>query len=415
MNNIARLKKISKKFPNLPGVYFFRNGNGKPIYIGRAGSLKKRIASYFRTKDLRIQEMVFSAHSVDFEKTETLLEAVILEANLIKKYWPKYNVVDKDDTSFAYLAILPGLYPKPVIVRGREMEKYLHSKIKIFGPYQSFRLLKTALELARKIFPYSICAPNSGKACFYYQIGLCPGACIGAISPEKYKKNIKNLILFFSGEKKKLIKELKRNNPAAIKALQHVQDVTLLAGSDTVRVSGEGVNGRIEGYDISHLSGKEPVGAMVVFESGAKNSSQYRLFKIRGAKTQTRFRQGSDGQGKKEVINFNDIDMLKEVLERRLEHKEWLMPQIIFVDGGLNQVRTAKEVLKKRNMIIPIVGLAKTGGHSASDYLGDKLIIANVKKSGREMVVASKKLFQEVRNEAHRFAISYSRFRRNKN
>ncbi|MDD5547836.1 MAG: GIY-YIG nuclease family protein [Candidatus Pacebacteria bacterium] len=393
-NLFSKIKKQSKKFPNLPGVYFFRNKKGKPIYIGRAGSLKKRIASYFRTKDLRIQEMVLSAHSVDFQKTSTLLEAVILEANLIKKYWPKYNVVDKDDTSFAYLVILPGLYPKPIIVRGREMEKYLHLKAKIFGPYQSFRLLKTALELARKIFPFSVCTPNSGKACFYYQIGLCPGACIGAITPEEYKKNIKNLILFFSGEKKKLIKELKRDNPAAIKALEHVQDVTLLAGSDTVRVLGGGLNGRIEGYDISHLSGKEPVGAMVVFEGGERNSSQYRLFKIRGSKTQS------------------DVDMLKEVLERRLRHKEWTMPQFIFVDGGLGQVKAAREVLRRNNMFIPIVGLAKTGGHSASAYSADKLVIANVKKTGREMVLASKKMFQEIRNETHRFAISFSQRRR---
>lgn len=395
ITTLEKIHKISKKFPNSPGVYFFLDKNKKSIYIGRAGSLKKRIASYFRTKDLRIGEMVRLAKGLKFERTKTLLEAIILEANLIKKYWPKYNIVDKDDTSFDYLVITKEKYPKILMVRGRELKKYGAGGFRIFGPYQSYRLLRTALGLVRRIFPFGKCRPDQGKPCFDHQIGLCPGICVGAISQKEYKRNIDNIILFFSGQKKRLFKILKKQNPEKIEALEHINDVSLLQGSDGF--SGwrqEGVYGRVEGYDISHLSGKHPVGAMVVFEGGEKNPEQYRLFKIKNLK-----------EGK----NYNDIGMLKEVLERRLNHKEWVFPNIIFVDGGLNQIKIAKEVLSKRNIFIPIVGLAKIGGHSASAYTEDKLIIANAKKINKDLFMASKKMFQAVRNEAHRSAISFNR------
>ncbi len=392
-----KIKKISKTFPNSPGVYFFLDKNKKPIYIGRAGSLKKRIASYFRTKDPRIGEMVLLANGLKFEKTKTLLEAIILEANLIKKYWPKYNIVDKDNTSFDYLVVLKGEYPKILTVRGREIEKYGAMNAKIFGPYQSLRLLRAALSLIRKIFPFGKCTPNQGRPCFDYQIGLCPGICIGAVSPKDYKKNIDNIILFFGGQKKRLIAKLKKQNPEKISALEHVNDVVLLQESEKIGgYKKGGVFGRVEGYDISHLAGKNPVGAMVVFERGEKNTNAYRLFNIRNLK-----------EGK----NYSDVDMLKEVLERRFNHKEWNFPDIVFVDGGINQVRAAVDILKNKNIIIPVVGLAKKGGHSASAYSQDKLIITNTKKSTRELLSGSKKIFQEIRNEAHRFAINFNRKR----
>lgn len=407
-----KINKLSKKFPNSPGVYFFLDKKRKPIYIGRAGSLKKRIASYFGTRDPRIMEMVQSARGLKFQKTKTLLEAIILEANLIKKYWPKYNIQEKDNKSFDYLVILKGKYPKVLMVRGREIEKYGAMNAKIFGPYQSFRLLKTALGLVRKIFPFGKCVPNQGKPCFDYQIGLCPGICVDAITQKEYKKNIDNIALFFAGQKKRLLKKLKKMNPLAggpekIEALEHINDVSLLQGRKNINerpprsfIRNSGAFGRIEGYDISHLSGRNPVGAMVVFEDGEKNPAQYRLFKIK------KLTSSEDVNLQR---NYNDLAMLKEVLERRLNHKEWAFPDIVFVDGGLNQVRVAKEILSKKNIFIPIVGLAKTGGHSASAYAADKLIIANAKKSNRDLLIASKKIFQAVRDEAHRVAIKFIR------
>jgi len=398
------LSKEAKKFPNSPGVYFFRDKDKKPIYIGRAGSLKKRIASYFRTDDLRIKEMVSMAVNLDFEKSNTLLEAVILEANLIKKYWPKYNVKDKDNRSFVYLVIIPGIYPKLVIVRGRELEKYSASNIKIFGPFQSYRILRVVLDIIRKIIPFSTCAaagkkelPKIKKPCFHYQIGLCPGACLGELGKKEYQKNIKNLILFFEGKKKRLLINLKKQNPEKVKELNHVSDTAFLSMSKIVSYSDALTNGRIEGYDISHLSGKDPVGAMVVFDGGEKDVAEYRLFKIRGEKNER---------------NYDDLKMLEEILTRRLKHKEWRYPDILFVDGGLNQVRLAKRVLSKNNLFIPIIGLSKGGNHSASAYSTDKLVIVNVKKSNKDLLIASKKLFQQVRDEVHRFAIGFNRKRR---
>ena len=186
----------AKKLPLSPGVYFFLNKKNEILYIGRAVFLRKRVLNYFQKNiDSRVAEMIRSASNIKFKKTGTLLEAVILEANLIKKHWPKYNVKEKDNRSFIYIVIPKTDYPKPIIVRGRELEKFPSATAKIFGPYQSLSLVKSALKIIRKIFPYSTCLPAkalakagrpfSDQPCFYYQIGLCPGLCIGAISKKE--------------------------------------------------------------------------------------------------------------------------------------------------------------------------------------------------------------------------------------
>lgn len=392
-----KLKQISKKFPNTPGVYFWLGADKKPLYIGRAGSLKKRIASYFLTKDPRISEMVGLAKNLKFQKTDTLLEAIILEANLIRKFWPKYNVKEKDNRSFLYIVITNDEFPRLLTIRARELEKYSvteKSAKAVFGPYQSYHLLRATLDIIQRIFPFTTDKENVGKACFHYQIGLCPGVCVGAISKKEYGEIIRNLILFLRGDKKRLFARLKKQNPEAIKSLQHVQDVSLLAGADTLmKRGGAFASGRIEGYDISHLSGKEPVGAMVVFENGEKDVSQYRLFTIKGEAR-------------------DDLGMLREVLERRLNHPEWPLPEVFFVDGGQLQARVVRDVLGQRKIFAPVIGLSKSGRHAGSAYAQDKLIALNAKKVSKELLLSSKKLFQEVRNEAHRFAIGYNRRKR---
>jgi excinuclease UvrABC nuclease subunit len=379
MTTFEQLKKISRTFPNSPGVYFWRDGKGAPLYIGRAGSLKKRIANYFTDRvDPRIREMTESARTLDFEITETLLEAIVLEANLIKQYWPKYNVLEKDGRSFIYMVITDEEFPRIVMVRGRELQRYETGKVKtlaVFGPYQSYYLLRKALEIVRKIFPYSNCKPGQLKPCFHNQIGLCPGVCMGTVDAKAYHNNIRNLILFFRGDKKALLKKLQKENPEAILALKQVRDTALLADSDVLLRGNQLTDRRIEGYDISHSGGKQPVGAMVVFENGEAARDQYRLFNIKEANT----------------------------------HDEWPMPSIVFVDGGLNQVKRANAVFKRHNLVLPIVGLSKAGKHAASAAGQDKLMVANAKKAGKELVVASRNLFQQVRNEAHRFAIGSQR------
>lgn len=398
------MKSITKKFPNSPGIYWFSK-KGKRIYIGRAASLRKRILSYFHASDPRTRMMVSEADNISFKKTNSVLEAVILEANAIKKYWPKYNIKEKDNRSFVYLIISKGEFPKVFIARGREIERYTHQPHKIsrdglcgyvFGPYQSYGTLKTALNLARKIFPFGTCKPfdgAQGKPCFDYQIGLCPGICIDAISLKDYRKNIRNLILFFRCEHKRLLKKLKKENPEKVLALKQVEDIALINKLEISNLKLE-IN-RIEGYDISHLSGTEPVGAMVVFSDGEPDNSQYRLFKIKSVSNK-----------------FDDLAMLSEVLERRFNHEEWPMPDIVLIDGGRNQVACAKKVLTKKNIFVPIVGIAKTLGHSGRAAEGDKLIFGNTKPSIKKLLLSLRQLFQQVRNETHRFAISFQRKRR---
>jgi excinuclease ABC subunit C len=237
-----------------------------------------------------------------------------------------------------------------------------------------------------------------------------------------YRSNIRNIILFFRGDKKALLKKLQRDNPDAIKALKQVRDTALLADSDVLLRGNQLTDRRIEGYDISHSGGKNPVGAMVVFENGEADPSQYRLFNIRGEKAFNNFAKLRNGQESSSAPTTNyslptthsssdDLAMLEEVLERRLKHAEWPLPSIVFVDGGTNQVRRVNTVLKKHGQVLPVVGLSKAGKHAASAASGDKFVVANAGKAGKELILASRNLFQQVRNEAHRFSIGAQRKR----
>jgi len=371
-----QLQKISKS----SGVYFWLDNREKVLYVGRATNLKNRLSQYFLSNvEPKIKEMVSQAKKIKTIETKTLLEAIILEAKYIKKYWPKYNIRDKDNRSFVYIVIPQKDFSAPFLARAKELEKISPDKAEIFGPYKSLSLVKTALRIIRKIFPYSTCQINSGRPCFDYQIGLCPSACLGIISKEEYQKNIQNIILLLKGEKKELIKKLKKENPDKIFALQHIEDVALI---DQEEKGFQHPFGRIEGYDISHFSGKETVGAMVSFLNGEPDKKFYRLFKIKNAKNQ------------------DDLDCLREVLKRRFRHPEWPFPNLVLIDGGLPQVRTVKNLFKELKIQIPLVGISK--------YQNDKLIFPQgMKKSLKELIATNKSLLLKVRNEAHRFANSY--------
>ena len=378
-----KLKNKLKTIPKKPGVYFWLAKNKKILYVGRATSLKDRLSQYFlKNIEPRISEMVDTATDVKYEVCDSLLEAIILEAKYIKKYWPKYNIKDRDDRSFIYIVIPKALYPKPIIVRGKDLKKFPPSTAKIFGPYQSFYLVQNALRLIRRLFPYSTCSINSGKACFDYQIGLCPGACIGAINSKDYLKNIKNIIMLLSGNKKKLLKKLIKENPEKAKALKHLQDVSLLTKEDNL---GEEKVSRIEGYDISHHGGKESYGSMVVFENGEASRNEYRLFKI------------------KEAPAGDDERALSEVLLRRFKHQEWAYPELIMIDGGSPQISFIDKVFQKNNIKVPLVGISKFGG--------DKLVYSSkTNRNIRALTENIKPTLLKLREEAHRFA-NYGRKR----
>lgn len=373
--------------PKGPGVYVFLNKKNRPLYVGRATSLRRRVLSYGNKQlDPRIAEMVGRAAAIKHQKTDNLLEAIILEANLIKKYWPKYNVKEKDNRSFVYIVIPKIDYPRPFVVRGRELNKFPQKQF--FGPYQSLSLIKNSLRIIRKIFPYSTCRIGSGRPCFDYQIGLCPGACIGAISKKDYQKNIGNLILFLRGEKEKLLKKLKLENPMAIQSLKHIQDAALIE-DENFRFSipnFQKIN-RIEGYDVSHLTGRETYGSMVVFINGAPDKTKYRLFKI-----------------KKAPAN-DDLRALEEMIIRRFNHPEWPRPNLILIDGGRPQINFISRVLKKINIAIPSVGISK--------FADDKLIFQpKIKLSLKELIQSLKNTLLKAREEAHRFALKASRRQR---
>jgi excinuclease ABC subunit C len=381
-----KLLEIAKQAPDKPGVYKYLDKDSNILYIGRATSLRSRLKQYFQKQiDDRIKEMVLLAKDIEYLETASVLEAIILEANLIKKYWPKYNVKDKDDRSFSYLIIdKRSSFPKPVIVRGRELKKFISDKVEVFGPYQSQYLLRRALKLIRQVFPYSTCQPNSGKACFDYQIGLCPGACISKISSKEYKKNIEKIVLLFKGERTRLIKTLKKNNPQQIEALKNLQEVTLLQKEQDLQTP---QLSRIEAYDISHLSAKEAYGSMVVFSNNEIDKSQYRLFKV-----------SAENSG-------DDLHSMVEVLARRLKHLEWPRPDIILLDGGKPQVDIVSHYFDKNNITIPLVGLSKYGG--------DVLVFKkNTNKNVKELIKLLKPKLQELREEAHRFCLQASKKRR---
>ncbi|MFA5155236.1 MAG: GIY-YIG nuclease family protein [Patescibacteria group bacterium] len=379
----SKLKDKLKTIPKQPGIYFWLDKHGQILYVGRATSLKNRLSQYFQKNiNPRIAEMVAQAGDIKYEATDTLLEAIILEAYNIKKYWPKYNIVDRDDRSFIYVVIPKQEFTKPLIVRGNDLKKFPASRAKVFGPYQSFYLLNTALRLIRRVFPYGTCRPHNGQACFDYQIGLCPGACVDAISARDYQNNINNISLLLGGEKKRLIKKLIKENPDKIKALKHLQDVSLLTREDDLE---EGKINRIEGYDISHLAGRESYGSMVVFANGEAARSEYRLFKIKDAPA------GDDERA------------LAEVLLRRFRHAEWPLPDLIMIDGGSPQISFLSRVLADHNIQRPLVGISKFGG--------DRLVFpAATTKALRDLAANIKPTLLKVREEAHRFA-NYGRKR----
>jgi excinuclease ABC subunit C len=376
------LKEKIKKMPSSPGVYMFLDENKKVLYVGRAASLKNRLLNYFQKNlDPRIQEMVSLAKDIKIKKTSNLLEAIFLESSLIKKFLPKYNIKDKDDKSAVYIVITEDEFPKILILRGSDLNKALVKDKNIFGPYKSLSIVKTALKLIRRIFPYSLCKPNIGYPCFDYQIGLCPGVCIGKISKEQYLKNIENIKLILQGKMKNLIKKLEKEKPEKAFALKHIQDVALI-GKNEKNINSK--FSRIEAYDISHFYGKGTYGSMVVFEDNKIRKDQYRIFKI------------------KEAPAHDDLRALKEVILRRLKHKEWKYPNLIVIDGGKPQLNFILKTFEENKIKIPVIGISKLAG--------DKIVFPpKIKKELKIAIESSKEILLQLRNEAHRFALKFNK------
>jgi len=431
-----QFNKRRKKLPDEPGVYFFLGKNKKLLYIGKATSLRDRVRSYF-AKDLidtrgpLLVEMLDKATSIDYRQTDSVLEALLLEASLIRTHKPYYNTDLKDDKSFNHVVITKEDYPRVLVIRGKELDLLRKSKpervldfsakkslsprtvalrspsqtsftpLYTFGPFPHGMQLQQAMKLIRKIFPYrTTCTPNQGKPCFDASIGLCPGVCSGEMGKAEYRRTVRHIVLLFQGKKKLLVKSMDRQMRAAAKddrfeeaarlreqlfGLTHIQDVSLI--KNEFRAYGDAAQGsRIEAYDIAHLAGQGHVGVMTVVEGGLANKMEYRKFILREAK-------GGDDPGS-----------LKEVLSRRLGHNEWPMPKLIVVDGHTAQMNAAKRVLDSFGIKIPVVGVVKDEKHRPRSIAGDR---DTIKDRERDILLANA--------EAHRFAISYHRKKTRKN
>jgi excinuclease ABC subunit C len=389
-----------KSLPNQPGIYLFYNAKGDLLYVGKATSLKNRVKSYFmgQRTPRPIEEMIHEVKSIKHKTTGSVLEAIILESLYIKKYQPRYNILGRDDKSWNYIVITDDKYPQVITVREHEIKN--NCKLKIdnckfsFGPYPGLKT-KEVLKILRRIFKFSTCLPNQKRPCLYRQMGDCLGVCTNEITPVDYKaKVIKPLILFLSGKKSQVLKNLARAMKIAsqnqefeeagrlrnqISALRRLEDMALIGEdfySETKKPQKDGY--RIEGYDISNISGTSAVGSMVVFTNGEPDKNQYRKFRIRT------------------ITQANDVGMLKEILERRFKNS-WTLPQLILIDGGLGQVNVARQVLRENNLSIPVVGLAKGAERKKNELIGSL-------PPGLDL-----KTLISVRDEAHRFAINYHR------
>jgi excinuclease ABC subunit C len=347
-----------------------------------------------------IENMVAEAASLEVTATDSVLEALILETNLIRTHKPRCNTKSKDDKSYNHLIITNETWPRVLVVRERDLsEKFLKEEIKYeFGPYPSGVLLRDALKIVRKLFRYydtkhpvdaAKTKMERGKIDFNRQIGLYPDE----NHREEYLRTIHHLKLFFEGKKQTIIKELERDMMRAAKlekfeeaarikkqifSLKHIEDVSLIKADRLQSTRGGAL--RVEAYDIAHMAGKDMVGVMVVVQNGESIKSEYRKFKIKSLK------------------DANDPAALREVLRRRFTHEEWALPGLIVVDGNEIQINAAKSVLDELAITIPVVAVVKDDRHKAAAVLAPQALLVTHKF---DILLANA--------EAHRFAIGYYR------
>lgn len=388
----SELTKLN--IPKEPGVYFFKKGK-EILYIGKATSLRDRVKSYFsndiiHTRGSRIVDMVSLADTLEFETTETVLEALIREAALIKRYEPKYNIKEKDNKSYSFVCITKDRLPKIVVERGRTISfRGNNAYDEVYGPFPSLSKLFVALKIIRKIFPF---VTDKTGSKLYAQIGLEPDMNKDNFL-EIYKRNIRNIKLFFQGKKSALIKTLHKDmmtyakkmqfeRAAQVKyqiyALEHINDIALI--EDDVQKLDVGHGFRIEAFDVAHMKGTNSVGVMTVMENGTVAKAQYRKFILRNTP------KGDDLRG------------LVEIMTRRFRHTEWANPDLIVIDGGKTHLKTAQSAIKALGIKCEVVSVVKDDKHKAREILGHE---ESSRKHKRDIILLN--------SEAHRFAIEFYR------
>ncbi len=428
--------------PESPGVYIYRNEQNRVLYVGKAINLKNRVSSYFTQSDLlgtKTRALVQKIDNLEYIKVENEVEALLLEADLIKRYKPPYNIELKDDKFYKYIKVeYEALDGKKIykITTSRKKEEE-NSKAKYFGPYPDASSVGIIVKALRKIFPFRDCSQakftrykKAKRPCLYGYIGVCPAPCQTDEAIETNNENIKKFVEYLQGDRKKLFQRLEVEMKEASKAqnfekaavirdqLASYQYLTqpkraireyiekpkliddeaessveeliqILNREGNFKLSNEDLpNFRIEIFDISNFQGKNPVGSMVVLTGGIPDKSQYRRFKIRSKDTP------------------DDFSMMAEMLSRRFAKRKgeaWPEPNLIVIDGGKGQLSTAQEVFTKKDVQIPSIGLAKRL---------EEIVIAESK--GYKMLLLPENnrainLLKKGRDEAHRYGITYYR------
>jgi len=401
MEQYKRLKEKINFAPDSPGVYLMRDNCGEVIYVGKALSLKKRLSSYLSRK-LDSKTLALTGRIADIECRPCPNEAMalLLEARLIHKFKPRYNISLRDDKSFPFVKISAEKFP--VISITRKKDDPLSTYI---GPFTNAKILKSALKTIRRSFPYRSCRLLPGRSCVYARIKLCPAPCLGRLSSAEYRRCIENIVLILEGKADLLINRLRKlmqdksgakDFEAAAQARDQISTLaTLASGLSGVNRKGEledlkdklGLNkipARIEGFDISNISGKQAVGSMVSFYNGNPDKNNYRRFRI------------------KDFSGIDDYKMLAQVIFRRysrLIKENKPLPDLLLIDGGKGHLLAASRQLKELGLKLPLVSIAKK----------EELVYSSNREGGFSFPndTPALNLIRRVRDEAHRFALSY--------
>ncbi|MCL4339437.1 GIY-YIG nuclease family protein [Patescibacteria group bacterium] len=430
---VSFIPKNINKLPEIPGVYRYLDTNGGIIYIGKAINLKRRVSSYFQkqTKDAKTENLVRNIHKIEIIPVRYEFEALLLEANLIRIYKPKYNVIWKDDKHYIYIQITMEEFPRLILTRRKEDGRSFFS-----GPFPSSRIAREILANIRRIIPYCTQSPNRKRSCFYTYLGLCNPcpAVIKKLEQKEYARQKKIYLRNISRIKNLLSGDFEPLSRYLLAKMQHLSSENKFEEAATYRDKLKHLNyllninitneymadpryishvfklekdellwilkehypsltriERIECYDISNTSGTFATGSMISFKHNLPDKSYYRRFRIR-------------------IHNkIDDFGMLKEMLERRLKHREWKLPDLMVVDGGKPQLRIFNKVLANFTLNVPAIGLAKQNEEIVVCANGNYFKVILPRRSNALHLV------QRVRDEAHRFAHKYHELLRLKN
>ncbi|HKU18675.1 MAG TPA: excinuclease ABC subunit UvrC [Candidatus Saccharimonadales bacterium] len=431
----TQLKAKLKTLPVQPGVYFHKDITGEIIYVGKAARLSNRVRQYFqksRHRDPKTEALVAEITDTDWMVVDSEIEALFLEAEMVRRYMPRYNILLRDDKSMSYIRIdYDSEYPTVTTTR-----RPLDDGAKYFGPYLSTLSVRAALKSLRRIFPYATKrTPNQKRATLYYHLGLDPGLEEGRTSLEDYRANLRRLMAVIQGKRKNIERDLEKDMKQAAKAndferaaklrnqlfaLQNLSKQIIFSDKEFLDISKDhalselvellglaNYPARIEGYDISHMQGTDVVASMVVFTNGVSNKGEYRKFKT-----------------KKD--HNNDFYNMHETIKRRLSEqnrKAWGVPSLVLIDGGKGQLDAAIRARDEQHCArIPFIGLAKREEQivihkeKSNVMLHEQVMhrLGGFKTESEEFILVNMphstnlvKLLQRIRDESHRFAVSY--------